>query len=281
MKILYITDLHGNQEKFRQVFEIARKNEVEAVINGGDMLCLEDDIHRTQREFVEGFLADYFAAYEKAGIYHLGYLGNDDLKIHDACFDKVCSKYSHAVNLAQKRFTLESFEFIGMNWVADYPFQLKDRCRKDAKDYVFQIQFGPGLLSTEKGFEELPDWFAYASTLPTIEEELKSLPEAKNPNKTIYVIHMPPARIGLDVCQDGREVGSHAAYRFIEQKQPLLALHGHIHESPSRSGIWKAKIGKTICVQPGQSEALSCVLIDLSSMKIERLEYSLNCNEIA
>ncbi len=274
MKILYVTDLHGNTAKFRRAFEIAEKNKVKAVINGGDMLCLEDDIHRTQREFIEGFLAGHFAEYEKAGIYHLGYLGNDDLEIHDACFDKVCSKYSHAVNLAQARFELESFEFIGMNWVADYPFQLKDRCRKDNQSYVFQRQFGPGLLSTEKGFEEIPDWVAYASTLPTIEEELKLLPKPKNPGKAIYVIHMPPAGIGLDICQDGRQVGSQSVFGFMEKTQPLLSLHGHIHESPSRSGVWNAQIGKTVCIQPGQAgdNFLTYVLIDLKNMETERLE---------
>ena len=247
------------------------------MVNGGDMLCLEDDIHRTQREFIEGFLDGYFAEHEKAGIYHLAYLGNDDLKIHDTCFDKVCAKYPHVVNLAQKSFPLDSFEFIGMNWVVDYPFQLKDRCRKDTKDYVFQAQFGRGLLSTEKGFEELPDWFGYASTLPTIEEELKLLPKPKKAGKTVYVIHMPPAGIGLDVCQDGRQVGSQGIYNFIKAVQPRLTLHGHIHESPSRSGIWNATIGKTVSVQPGQmnSDRLSYVTIDLNSMKMERFEESL------
>lgn len=274
MKILYVTDIHGHEAKYWQALKVAKENGVKAVVNGGDMLTLEDDLHRTQKEFIEGFLDGYFAEYEKAGIYHLGYLGNDDLKIHDACFDQVCAKYPYAVNLAQSRFELESLEFIGMNWVTDYPFQLKDRCRKDRKDYVFQEQFGPGLLSMKKGFDVLPNWFAHASTLPTLKEELESLPKPKNPSKAIYVIHMPPARVGLDICQDGREVGSQTVYKFIERRQPLLTLHGHIHESPSRSGVWQANIGKTVCVQPGQmkSNFLSYVLIDLNNMKMERFE---------
>lgn len=274
MKILFVTDLHGDTAKYRLVLEIAKKNKVTAVINGGDMLCLEDDIHRTQREFIEGFLSEYFAGYEKAGIYHLGYLGNDDLKIHDACFNDTCTKYPHAVNLAQARFELESFEFIGMNWVADYPFQLKDRCRRDNKDYVFQRQFGAGVLSTEKGFEELSDWVAYAATLPTIEEELELLPKPKNPDKAVYVMHMPPNRIGLDICQDGRGVGSQAIYSFIKKRRPRSTLHDHIHESPSRSGIWNANIGKTVCIQPGQlkSDLLSYVIINLNDMKAKRFE---------
>lgn len=278
MKIIYTSDLHGDRAKFLKVFELAKKNGVKAVINGGDMLCYGDDLHRSQKAFVKEFLDDYFADYERAGIYHLGYLGNDDLKILDTDFEKVCAKYSHTINLPQKKIELDSFEFIGMNWVVDYPFQLKDRCRKDTKDYVFQRQFGPGFLSMEKGFKELPDWFAYASTLSTIEDELETLPKPKNLNKTIYVLHMPPANLGLDVCQSGDKVGSQAIHEFIKKTQPLLTLHGHIHESFQCSGVWKANVGKTICVQPGQKSAdfLSYVLIDLKRMNLERFDEPLS-----
>ncbi|MBI5242183.1 MAG: metallophosphoesterase [Elusimicrobia bacterium] len=277
MKIAYATDLHGDAAKYRRLLDVARAAGAGAVVNGGDMLTLEDDLHRTQREFIVDFLDRHFAEYEKAGIRHLGYLGNDDLGIHDACFEKVCSKYRHVVNLAQRKYDIGLFEFIGMNWVADYPFQLKDRCRKDRADYVFQRQLGPGVLSTEKGFEELPDWPAYAAALPTIEQELAALPKPKDAAKAVYVIHMPPARVGLDVCQNGDKVGSAAIYEFIEKTQPLLTLHGHIHESPARGGRWNAQMGKTWCVQPGQSrgESLSWVAIDLESMKMERFEEAL------
>ena len=278
MKIVYVTDIHGDQAKYWWVFEAAKEMGAQAVVNGGDMLPKEGDLHIMQKEFIEVFLVKYFAEYEKAGIYHLGYLGNDDLGIYDGYFDRICSKYFHVVNLAQARFKLKSFEFIGMNWVVDYPFQLKDRCRKDDKYYEFQRQFGPGLLSRENGFKEIPNWFAYADTLPTIEEELESLPKPKNPTRTIYVIHMPPARVGLDMCQSRETVGSQSIYKFIEKNQPRLSLHGHIHESPSCSGVWKAKIGKTVCVQPGQmrGNALSYVLLDLNKMTVERFEVSQN-----
>ncbi|HAM36207.1 MAG TPA: phosphoesterase [Elusimicrobia bacterium] len=276
MKIVYATDLHGDKAKYRRLLELARATGATAVVNGGDMLTMEDDLHRTQRDFIEDFLDPLFAEYEKAGIYHIGYLGNDDLRIHDPCFEKACSKYPHAINLAQRKYDLGPFEFIGMNWVADYPFQLKDRCRKDREDYVFQKQLGLGVLSTEKGFEELADWPAYAAKLPTIEQELAALPKPKDASKAIYVIHMPPARIDLDICQSGDEVGSVAIYKFIEQTQPLLTLHGHIHESPKRGGHWKAQMGRTVCVQPGQprSGALSYALIDLAAMEIDRFEVS-------
>jgi Icc-related predicted phosphoesterase len=41
-------------------------------------------------------------------------------------------------------------------------------------------------------------------------------------------------------------VGSLAVRSSIEKYQPLLGLHGHIHES---KGV--AKIGRTVCLNPG------------------------------
>lgn len=274
MRILFVTDLHGNSAKYRRVFDVAIRHGVAAVVNGGDMLTLDGDLHGSQKDFIEGFLSPYFAGYEKAGICHLGFLGNDDLKIHDDFFDETCRKYKSVVNLAQRRFALSGYEFIGMNWVADYPFRLKDRCRRDGPGYVFQEQFGAGLLSTPEGFIELEDWPAYAAKLPAIEDELAALPRPAAAGRTIYVIHTPPFGLGLDVISSGVKVGSQAVSRFIEKIQPLLTLHGHIHESPAISGIWKAKIGETICAQPGQmkADALSYALIDLESMEMERVE---------
>jgi Icc-related predicted phosphoesterase len=273
MRILFVTDLHGNIAKYRRVFEAAIKHGVAAVVNGGDMLTLDGDLHGTQRDFIEGFLSPYFAGYEKTGIHHIGFLGNDDLKIHDDYFDETCRKYKHVVNLAQRRFELNDYEFIGMNWVADYPFRLKDRCRRDGPGYVFQEQFGTGLLSTPECFRELEDWPAYAAKLPAIEDELAALPKPAAAGSAIYVIHTPPFGLGLDVISSGEKVGSQAVSRFIGKMQPLLTLHGHIHESPAISGIWKAKIGETVCIQPGQMKAntLSYALIDLESMEMERV----------
>ena len=69
-------------------------------------------------------------------------------------------------------------------------------------------------------------------------------------------------------------MGSKAVRESILAYGPALSLHGHIHESPAISGIWKAEIGETICVQPGQmkANALSYALIDLESMEMERVE---------
>jgi len=55
-----------------------------------------------------------------------------------------------------------------------------------------------------------------------------------------------------------------------EGGQPLLTLHGHIHESPDITGIWRNRAGRTWCVQPGQTRGLSYVLVDLERAEMKR-----------
>ena len=74
---------------------------------------------------------------------------------------------------------------------------------------------------------------------------------------------MPPIRTAIDVAPrvnddlmpviEGGSVvmgsgGSQAVRTIIDKYQPLIALHGHIHES---CGI--VRLGKTICVNPGSA----------------------------
>ncbi len=269
MRALFVTDLHGCKQKYERLFEVAKDFQANIVINGGDMLPKDIDPFR-QGEFIANYLDDHFARFNSAGIYYLCYPGNDDLRIFDKQFEDTCNKYSFVVYLAQSKFEIGGYEFIGMNWVVDYPFRLKDRCRMDTDDYTFQEQFGTGLLSTPDGWQEIDDWFTYAKMLPTIEEELDLLVRPVDMAKSVYVLHMPPYRLGLDKCSYGAEVGSKAIYNFLKKYQPKLSLHGHIHESPEVTGLWYAKLGRTICIQPGQLDEFTYVTIDLSTMKLDR-----------
>ena len=69
--------------------------------------------------------------------------------------------------------------------------------------------------------------------------------------------------------QDPAHVGSTAVKEVIEEVQPLLSLHGHIHES--RAAI---RIGRTLAINPGSSYVegtLSGCLVELDGKnKIKR-----------
>jgi len=272
MKLLYVTDLHGHHAKYRQIFRIARDLGVDIVVNGGDILPKSGgDLHTVQAKFFD-FLDPHLGEYQEARIRYAAMLGNDDLRIYNEQFDKMCSHYPLVTNLAQSRLEVDEFDLIGMNWVVDYPFRLKDRCRRDTENYRPDWQLGTGLLSQPDGFEDVPDWPAQMRAWPTIEEELNCLPLPRNPETAIYVIHMPPAGLRLDMCGSGDTVGSEAIHQFIKHHQPLMTLHGHIHESPDVSGTWRTELGQTWCVQPGQMKRLSYVLIELPEMKMERYQ---------
>jgi len=84
------------------------------------------------------------------------------------------------------------------------------------------------------------------------------------PDNAIFNLHVPPKDSSLDTCpkldtsQDppapvmiGGEVvtfgaGSSAVREAIERYQPLVSLHGHIHESTAVNTI-----GRTTCINPG------------------------------
>jgi Icc-related predicted phosphoesterase len=85
--------------------------------------------------------------------------------------------------------------------------------------------------------------------------------EVTNPTNLIAVIHPPPRDTDLDkapeIDADFRiklqagspkmiSVGSSAVRTFIEQHQPLLGLHGHVHDSKGSQ-----LIGRTLCINPG------------------------------
>lgn len=55
-------------------------------------------------------------------------------------------------------------------------------------------------------------------------------------------------------------VGSTAVREFVEKTQPLLGLHGHVHE-----GRGTTKIGRTLCINPGSdytSGTLSAAIVE-------------------
>lgn len=126
------------------------------------------------------------------------------------------------------------------------------------------------------------------------EEQLRGLidelaAKTENIQNSIFNLHAPPIGSTLDtaykldssvdpprvVTQAGQPVttgvGSVAVREAIEKYQPLLGLHGHIHESRSI-----ANLGRTMCINPGSEYSegiLRGVIVNLSKDKV--LSYQL------
>lgn len=274
MKFVYATDLHGEERKYERLLEIAVEENSDAIVNGGDMFPKPKatDLFENQSRFLREFFDDYLARVDKAGLHFFGFPGNDDLEVFDEEYRAIVDKYDRVYDLSGCAARLGGFEFIGLNLVVDYPFRLKDRCRLDHDNWRSPPLRGKALLSTQAGWKEVEDWHSHVASLPSIADELGRLPEPDSPSRTIYVIHMPPSGLGLDLCHHGGRVGSRAVRRFIASRQPLLTLHGHIHESPDMSGMWRARVGETVCMQPGQNSALVYVSVEVSEGGLEDAE---------
>jgi len=89
----------------------------------------------------------------------------------------------------------------------------------------------------------------------TIEKDLTELTRNADVSRSIFLFHSPPHGSKLDRADlMGRKindiqvdihVGSAAIQRFISKRQPLLTLHGHIHESTRLTGAWRDRFIRT------------------------------------
>ena len=103
--------------------------------------------------------------------------------------------------------------------------------------------------------------------------------QVRNPRNAVFNLHAPPHGSGLDEAPEltadlrlayaGRSlvpVGSKAVMQVIDKYEPLLSLHGHIHE-----GKGTRKYKKTLCINPGsmyEQGILHGAVIELKPNKI-------------
>jgi Icc-related predicted phosphoesterase len=145
------------------------------------------------------------------------------------------------------------------------------------------IDLGEGFEMIGLGNSNITPW---ACPRDISEEELLTKIDAlasgiKTMNRAIFDIHVPPYGTGIDDAPELTEdmqmimsasgepemipVGSTAVREALLKHQPMLGLHGHIHES---SGI--RKLGDTTLVNPGSEYAegiLRGALIDLDAQE--------------
>jgi len=147
------------------------------------------------------------------------------------------------------------------------------------------LEIGEGHEMISTGYSNPTPWKTHRECS---EEELKAkidrmAASLKDPGNSIFNLHCPPYGSGLDtapqldvnlrpVVSGGGivmiPVGSTAVLKAIEEYQPLVGMHGHIHESAG-----EVKIGKTMCFNSGseyQSGILKGYVIDLENHRVKQ-----------
>lgn len=252
MKVLFATDLHGHKKKYNLLLKTLSENKFDLLIIGGDILPKGKVTIEGRRKFLRGNIPNFF---KKINIPIIIDFGNDDLMMFYREFLQLVNSFDHVHISHLKEVIIEDMSIIGMNFIPDYPFGLKDWCRREEDKREIIEKYIQLPVTTEWGkVEAIYDVEDFFKLRATIKDYLDSLP--KSTRKTIYNIHCPPRGIGLDICRGGKyEAGSYDVTNFILEKEPFLTLHGHIHESPQCSGkvISSLNDWKTISIQPGQS----------------------------
>ena len=255
----FVSDLHGEPARYRRLFERIVAETPAAVFLGGDLLPSALGPSRgadgAQAEFIAGVLEPGFTAVRAA----LGdraprvFLvpGNDDLRAEEetllAAAARGAWEYAHMRRLGFGRFTV-----LGYACVPPTPFRLKDWERYDVSRYV-----DPGCVSPEEGVRSVAAEES-ETRWGTIQADLEELAGVDDLADAVCLFHAPPYDTPLDrAALDGRSVehvpldvhvGSIAVRRFIERRQPLLTLHGHVHESARLTGEWRTRLGRTHCL---------------------------------
>jgi Icc-related predicted phosphoesterase len=245
---LFVSDLHGRPARYAALWRAMEQENPEAVFLGGDLFphVLDPNPPTGTAALAAGFgqvRTRLGARYPRVFLI----LGNDDPRSLEADVERQGAglwEYVHG-----RRADFRGHAVYGYNCVPPTPFRLKDWERYDVSRYV-----DPGCVSPEEGAHSQPVEPSEARWA-TIERELAALLGEVPLDRSVLLLHSPPYGTCLDrAALDGRvvehapvdvHVGSIAIRRLIEKRQPLLTLHGHVHESARLTGAWRDRLGRT------------------------------------
>ena len=281
LRLYYASDVHGSERCWRKFLNAAAAYDVGALVMGGDLTGKAIvPVERRGDEYVARFLGDTRVAADGPpleelldavrfnGMYPWIAEGEEIQRYAtgerdtDALFEEIIVReIARWIELADARSGADVYVMAGNDdpWIVDDVLMGAER-----------TVFCDARIVEVGGHEMLS--CSYAN--PTPWSSPRELPEdalydrisglarqLSDPARAIFNLHVPPHASGLDsatqiddelrpVTSGGAPVtvpvGSTAVREVIEEFQPLLALHGHVHES---RGV--TTVGRTVVINPG------------------------------
>lgn len=300
MKIFYAADIHAAETTFRKFTNAGPFYKADLVIYGGDFCgkmvvpIINKGNNRYEATYYgstvvlkgDSEIPDLKKTLRDAGFYFTDLTEAELNKITKEDVERITKeeqmkRLSEWVELMDHRFAKNKIPCI-VTPGNDDPLYIDEALEK-----LSYVKNGDGKVIEVNGFEVLSLSYAH----PTIfkfprdisEEELAAKIDAlaaqvKDMKKCIFNLHIPPYDTDLDQdtlydedlnpILDGDALasgatGSKAVRAAIEKYQPMLSLHGHVHNS---RGV--TVIGKTVCINPGSEydqALLKGALIEVSA----------------
>ncbi len=275
--IVYSSDFHGNELQFQKAVNLAKKMSAKSLIIGGDIAPKDfpkSEFLSGQRRFLEKELPRLLRPLQDFNCQAYLMMGNDDFS---ANMDVLEANESLYCLIHGKRLELtRDFDIVGYAYVPITPFQIKDWEKFDLSSASADVSEAyrkrkrtnyryDGFKSANHDIEPFV-FLPKMEQLDSIQHDLAQRLYRQKPDRTVYVIHSPPNNTALDMVGPGTHVGSFAVREFIEQTQPYLTLHGHIHETVDVSSSFKDHIGSTLCMTAGNyntRQTLNALIFDV------------------
>ena len=285
-RIFFATDIHGSETCWRKFLNSGKHYEANIMVLGGDMTgkalvpIVEEGKGRwhatlleNRREFEgEDEVREFEESVMRRGYYpfrtdpdRMSELSSDE-DLREKLFHKeMLGTVERWMQMADEKLDgtgIECFVSPGN----DDQFEVDEIISSAKRVRLAEgkvVEFGDfQMIST--GWSNRTPWDTYREEdEDDLAERLRKMTSqvTASPENTIYNFHCPPYGTGLDDAPEidenmrpkhgGRSlvpVGSKAVREAIEEGQPALALHGHIHEAKGNT-----RIGNTLCINPGSS----------------------------
>jgi hypothetical protein len=300
MKLLFVTDIHGSEVCFKKFFSAIREYRADVALLVGDLSGkVTVPIQQKDETYTCSLMGEKLVAKDTAelaeiekriaNIGYYSYVGSqpeiDALQKNpeegDEVFQKlITDRLGRWMKLADEKLRDSAAKvYIGVG--NDDPFiidSVLDRSERMTNLTERVVDIG--------GYEVVTTAFSNPTPWNTprecSEEELRSkinqlASKVKRMETAVFNFHVPPYGSLLDVAPELKDmepqpgsasnVGSTAVAEVVSKYQPLLGLHGHIHESKAAQ-----KIGRTLCVNPGSEYSegiLRGVLLNLENGRVK------------
>jgi len=249
----FVSDLHGHTGRYEKLFQRIEQAPPDMVFVGGDVL--PHGYHTSGEkgaDFIQHVLIGGFQQLKQKlqhrypGVFLI--LGNDDPRVNEKTISHAGKEYGIWHYMHNRKVRYGGYDIYGYAFIPPSPFGLKDWEKYDVSRFV-----DPGCSHPFEGMRSIPP--DYDTEYSNIKEDLDELAGEDDLSRSVFLFHSPPYNTPLDrAALDGKmvdyvpldvHVGSIAIQRFVEARQPLVTLHGHIHEASRLTGQWSSRLGNT------------------------------------
>ena len=299
-RVFYATDLHGSEICWRKFLNAAKFYRANALICGGDLTgkaiipIVEDGtgyeftLAGSQQHVAAAEVDDAMTRVQRRGYYpvrmsstEVRELEADPARLGRLFTDQMRQTVEHWLRMAEDRLAASDVQCFVC------PGNDDELAIDDVIRAASRVHHAEGRVVDIDGFEMISTGWSNPTPWRTHREEPEQdlarrieamVGQLRDPQSAIFNFHLPPYGSNLDEApaldenlrpthggRALRPVGSTAVRDAISRYQPLLSLHGHIHESKGAT-----RLGRTLAINPGsayEEGILMAAIIELDPRK--------------